>query len=82
MDLQRAHKPFRFPKGDKAGHNGGDAFPDAILGHLQQDDSSVCGAHAEKQIIDRPVFKQITHEYAINDGDRLKQDLLSCPADR
>ena len=81
MDLQRPHKAFRLPKGDDAGHNGRDAFFEAILGHFQQDDGSVRSAYAREQIVDRSVFKQITHGNRVDDGDRLKHDLLSGPAD-
>ena len=81
VDLQGAHKAFRLSEGNDAGHNGGDALPDAVLGHFQQHDGGVCGAHAGKEGIDRSVLKQVTHEDGVEDGDRLKQDLLPRPAD-
>ena len=81
MDLQRSDEPFRASEGDYARYDRRDAFPDPVLGHFQQHDREVCGAHAEEQIIDRSVFKQITHEDNINNGDQLKYDILTGSAD-
>ena len=82
MYFQCTHESFCLSKVDKTGHNRSDTLLDAVLGHFQHHYGSVCSAHAEEQIIDRSVLKQITHKDAINDSDRLIHDFLPCPADR
>ena len=82
MDLQRTHKAFRLSESNDARYNGRNTLRNPILRHLQQHDGCVHSAHAEEQIVDRPFFKQITHEDGIDDRDRLEQDLFPGSADR